>query len=79
MNGRSTQSVAQRGREIYEANIRADVEPEHEGRFLAVDVESGQYALADEELEAFAQVREKAPEGTLFLIRVGYRAAHRIG
>ena len=75
----SSTSVARRGREIYEANIRAEVEPEHEGRFLVVDVESGRYALADEELEAFALAREKAPEGTLFLMRVGHRAAHRIG
>lgn len=76
---RSSTSVARRGRELYEASIRAEVEPEHEGRFLVVDVESGAYALADEELEAFSQAREKAPEGTLFLMRVGHRAAHRIG
>ncbi|MGI9048466.1 MAG: hypothetical protein ACR2GU_03660 [Rubrobacteraceae bacterium] len=79
MNRKSTQSVARRGREIYEAEIRADVEPENEGRFLALDVNSGRYALADEELEAFALAREKAPEGTLLLLRVGHRAAHRIG
>jgi hypothetical protein len=47
---------------------------------LVVDVDSGEYALADDELEAFARAREKTPEeGVLFLIRVGHRAAHRIG
>lgn len=75
----TAQSVARRGREIYEANIRAEVEPEHDGRFLVVDVESGSHALADGELEAFARAREEAPDGVLFLIRVGSRAAHRIG
>jgi hypothetical protein len=75
----TAQEVARRGRELYEERIRSRVEPEHDGRFLVVDVDSGEYALADDELEAFARAREKTPEGVLFLIRVGHRAAHRIG
>jgi hypothetical protein len=79
MERTSAQEIAQRGRKLYEERIRPRVEPEHDGRFLVVDVNSGEYALADDELEAFARAREKAPEGVLFLIRVGHRAAHRIG
>ncbi len=75
----SAQEVARRGRELYGWRIRPEVEPEHEGRFLVLDVESGEYALADEELEAFDRARAKAPEGVLYLIRVGKPAAHRIG
>jgi hypothetical protein len=75
----SAQEVAQRGRKLYEERIRSQLEPEHDGRFLVVDVDSGEYAVADDELEAFARARERAPEGLLFLIRVGHRAAHRIG
>jgi hypothetical protein len=73
------QEVAQRGKEIYEREIRAEVEPEQEGRFLVVDVNSGSYALADDELEAFDRAQAKTPEGVLYLIRVGRRAAHRVG
>lgn len=75
----TAQEIARRGKELYERRIRASVEPEHEGRFLVVDVESGGYALADDELEAFALAREEHPEGVLYLLRVGHRAAHRIG
>jgi len=32
-----------------------------------VDVNSGSYALADDELEAFDCAREKTPEGLLYL------------
>ena len=49
------------------------------GLMPTAGVPSGEYALADDELEAFARAREKTPEGVLFLIRVGHRAAHRIG
>jgi hypothetical protein len=73
------QEVARRGKKLYEQGIRAKVEPEHEGRFLVVDVESGNYALADDELEAFDRAREETPDGLLYLIRVGRQAAHRVG
>jgi hypothetical protein len=73
------QEVARRGREIYDREIRAEVEPEQEGRFLVIDVKSGRYALADDELEAFDRAREDTPDGVLYLVRVGHRAAHRVG
>ena len=71
--------VSRRAKEIYERDIRPRVEPEHEGRFLVLDVESGAYALADDELEAFDRAHAKAPAGVLYLLRVGHRAAHRVG
>jgi hypothetical protein len=57
MDRRRAQEVARRGKEIYERDIRAKVEPEQEGRFLVIDVKSGSYALADDELEAFDRAR----------------------
>ena len=79
MERRRVQEVARRGKEIYERDIRAKVESEQEGRFLVIDVKSGSYALADDELEAFDRAREEAPDGLLYLVRVGHRAAHRLG
>jgi hypothetical protein len=79
MERRIAQQVARRGKEIYEREIRAEVEPEQEGRFLVVDVKSGSYALADDELEAFDRAREETPDGLLYLVRVGHRAAHHLG
>lgn len=78
-HGLTKEEVVRHGRELYERRIRADVEHEHEGRFLVLDVESGEYSLADDELEAFDLARDKAPEGVLYLMRVGRRVAHRIG
>lgn len=56
-----------------------DVEPQHAGRFVVVDVDTGRYAVADQELDAFQQAREQMPDGTFYLVRVGQRAAHRMG
>ncbi len=73
------EEVARLGREIYEREIRPDVDRCHEGRFVAVDVTTGHYEIADQELTAFERSCQKNPEGAIFLLRVGRRAAHRLG
>lgn len=78
-SGYTKEEIARLGREIYERDIRAAVEHDHDGRFLVVDVTTGYYEVADDELGAFDRAAEKNPYGAFFLLRVGRRAAHRLG
>jgi hypothetical protein len=39
--GYTTEEIARRGREVYEREVRCEVESEHRGRFLVLDVGSG--------------------------------------
>ena len=71
--------VVRRGWDLYRRRIRHEVEPEHEGRFLVLDVDSGRYVVADHEVEALDRACEQMPTGTLYLVGVGRRTAHRIG
>lgn len=71
--------IARSAREIYEREIRERVEPEFDGKLLAVDVTTGEYALGDTDEEAFSQVEAKNPDGRFHLLRVGRPAAHRVG
>lgn len=71
----TAQGVAALGRRIYEERIRKEVEPGHNGKALVVDVTTGGYVIHDEERWAFAWARERYPDGVLFLVRVGQRAA----
>lgn len=73
------EEIARRGREIYERDIRSEVEHDHDGRFLVVDITTGHYEIADDELAAFDRAEEKSPDGAFFLLRVDRRAAHRLG
>lgn len=73
------EEIARRGEEIYERDIRPGIEREHTGEFLVVDVTTGDYELSADEAEAFQRAEENNPEGLFYLMRVGYRAAHRIG
>lgn len=74
-----TEEIARRGEELYERSIRDQVEPEQDGRFLALDVSSGDYEGADEALSATARLRERRPDAIPYLMRVGRPSAFRLG
>ena len=77
---RSREEIARLGDEIYESDIRAKVEDDHDGQVVAIDVDSGNWAVADSELAAAERLRERRPAATdVWLLRVGYRAMASIG
>ena len=68
------------GKDIYERNIRAQVEPGRHGAIVAIDVDSGVWALADGEIAAVDRLREMSPGAVNVLCeRVGYRALRSFG
>lgn len=71
--------IASRGEELYQRNIRAKVEADYKGRFLAVDIETGDYAIADEDLDATDRLLSKNPNALVYGLRIGFPAAYRIG
>jgi hypothetical protein len=77
----SAEEVARFGRELYERDIRPEVEPEHTGCFLVVDVVSGDYEVADEDLDASERLLERRPDAMLYgqPIGMGSMASARIG
>lgn len=75
----TTDEIARRGEELYERSVRAQVEPESDGRFLALDVDSGDYEIADEALAATTRLRKRRPGAVTYLVRVGYPTAFRLG
>ena len=77
---RPREEIARLGREIYERDIRRQVETDHHGQVVAIDVESGSWAIDDEVLEAVDCLRAQRPEAVDVLMkRVGYRALAHIG
>ena len=75
----SAEEVARRGDEIYERTIRAQVEATHHGKVVAIDIETGAYAVDDNALAAARRLRAQYPEAEVWLVRVGHRALHHIG
>jgi hypothetical protein len=80
---RSVERIVPRGREIYEHRVRPGLGQEDEGAFVVIDVESGDYAIAADEEEAFARVEARHQGAVFYFSRVGPGGesvpAHRIG
>jgi hypothetical protein len=73
------EEFARRGDEIYEAQIRPRLTADDEGKFAAIDIESGEYEVADDELGACDKLGARLPEAQIWLVRVGSRYLHRFG
>ena len=77
---RPSEEIARLGDEIYERDIRHEVEAEHHGEVVAIDVESATWAVGDTVIVARDRLRTKRPDAiNVWLLRVGHRALHHFG
>jgi hypothetical protein len=75
----SKEELAARGRALFDQRVRSRVEPAQNGRIVAVDVETGEFAVADDVPGACRPLIASNPDAQIWTIRVGRRAVHRIG
>ena len=71
------EEIVQRGKEIYERDLRPLIEAGNEGRVVAIDVLTGEFELADDAITSAGQLRARVPETVIFVLRVGYPALHQ--
>ena len=77
---RPREETARLGRELYERDIRRQIEADHHGQIVAIDVDSGNWAVAEGEIAAVDHLREIRPGAVNVLCeRVGYRALRSFG
>ena len=68
------------GEEFYERDIRPQVEADHQGEIVAIDVNSGSWAIAENARSAAQRLRAQLPDANdVWLVRVGYRALRSFG
>ena len=77
---RSPEETGRLAEAIYERDIRAHVAETHDGAFLAIDVDSGRWAVSESMIDVADRLRTDVPDAVdIFVLRVGYRAAASIG
>ena len=59
---RPRDEIARLGDEIYERDIRPQVEAVHDGEIVSIDVDSGNWAVGDELLAAVGRLRALRPQ-----------------
>ena len=74
-----TSRTAERGAKFYEDKLRGLLEPGHNGKYVVIDVESGQYELDADHLAASDRAAARWPGARLYATRVGTGSLGRIG
>jgi hypothetical protein len=75
----SKEEFARRGNEIYEAQVRSQVEVDNQGRIVAIDIETGAFELAKDTMTASDRLLERYPDAQIWCIRIGHKGVHRFG
>jgi len=75
----SSNELVRLGQQIYDREIRRKVEKKHRGKFLVVEVESQDYEMDEDPVVADERLRQRHPDSLFYMLRVGYRAAFKLG
>ena len=70
---------AQRGQQIYASDVQPRLTTEDEGKFVAIDIETGAYEIDRDDFTATERLLSRHPTAQIWLLRVGNRTAYRIG
>ena len=73
------EEFAHRGDAIYESAVHPHLKPEDKGRFVALDIDTSEFEIDDDELAACDRLRARLPDAQIWMVRVGSRYVHRFG
>ena len=71
--------IARRGEQLYDESLREKLEPGHRGRFLVLDIDTGDYEIADDDLTATQRLLTRCPQAVTYGVRIGRRDAYHLG
>jgi hypothetical protein len=71
--------LAERGRKLYQEKLKDILEPTEIGKFVAIEPDTGQYFVAVNDIDAILAGRAALPGKFFYLMRIGFRTAHKIG
>lgn len=60
------------------AEIRSQLEDQHHGAYVMIEVDSGDYFVGETPQVALCQARAAYPGKAFYLIRIGYKAVHKL-
>ena len=76
---RTLDELASLGGEIFDRHVRPALRPEDDGKFVAIDVESGAYEIDEDDYTAVMRLRSRQPTADIWLLQAGYPTTYRMG
>jgi hypothetical protein len=71
--------IGRRGEEIYEQTLRDLVEAGNVGKYIAIDIHTGEYEVGDDHLGTVNRLHARQPAAEVYTIKIGYPATAVIG
>lgn len=75
----SQEEFHRRGQAIYERDVQPQLKASEEGKFVAIDIETGAYEMDWDDFAATERLLARQPNAQIWLLRVGHRGAYRLG
>lgn len=75
----SKEEFARRGDEIYDRELGPELERTSRGKFVAIDIETGQFEVDASEMAATDRLLARLPDAQIWFRRIGSRFARRFG
>lgn len=72
-------TIAEHAKQVYEQELKAQLEADHRDQFVAIEPTSKAYFLGDTFIQAALAAKQAYPERTSFVLRIGHAAAFHLG
>jgi hypothetical protein len=73
------EEFARRGDAIYEQAILPKLAGKHVGKFLAIDIETGEFEIAADEMKAGDKLLARIPGAQIWMARIGHASTRSFG
>ena len=75
----SKEEFARRGDALFEKKVRPNLKPEDEDKFVAIDIETGEFEIHANEMTAGDRLRKRIPDAQIWLVHATLGYLHRFG
>jgi len=71
--------IVRRGQALYDSQIRPQVEAGNEGKFLVINVDTGEYEMDADDVAAAKRAKARFADAPRYSMRIGHPSAYRLG
>ena len=75
---RSPEEIARLGAEVFDRRVRPALRPEDDGKFVALDIDTGEYEIDEDDYAAVTRLRARRSAAEVWLERAGQPAAYQL-
>jgi hypothetical protein len=71
-------ALARRVAEVFDRRVKSVLRPEDDGKYIALDLSSGEYEVDADDYAAVARLRLRCPQADIWIERAGQPTAYKI-